>query len=96
MRETETIRPSPDSSVPRVAADLFGFTAEPPSPFLPPDTGHGGLAQLGEHLICIQKVVGSIPIASTSMPSHGFYNGFFSPLYFLSVLSLRAATGSAG
>ncbi|SVB97283.1 uncharacterized protein METZ01_LOCUS250137, partial [marine metagenome] len=25
----------------------------------------GGLAQLGERLICIQEVVGSIPISST-------------------------------
>jgi hypothetical protein len=25
----------------------------------------GGIAQLGEHLICIQKVAGSIPVAST-------------------------------
>jgi hypothetical protein len=26
---------------------------------------NGGIAQLGEHLICIQKVAGSIPVAST-------------------------------
>ena len=26
---------------------------------------YGGVAQLGEHLICIQKVVGSIPVASS-------------------------------
>ncbi len=26
----------------------------------------GGIAQLGEHLICIQKVAGSIPVASTN------------------------------
>ena len=26
----------------------------------------GGVAQLGEHLICIQKVAGSIPVASTN------------------------------
>ena len=25
----------------------------------------GGVAQLGEHLICIQKVAGSIPVTST-------------------------------
>jgi hypothetical protein len=25
----------------------------------------GGIAQLGERLICIQKVAGSIPVAST-------------------------------
>ena len=28
----------------------------------------GGIAQLGEHLICIQKVAGSIPVASTKSP----------------------------
>ena len=27
---------------------------------------HGALAQLGERLICIQKVIGSIPIGSTN------------------------------
>ena len=27
----------------------------------------GGLAQLGERLICIQEVVGSIPISSTKL-----------------------------
>ena len=27
----------------------------------------GGVAQLGEHLLCKQKVVGSIPIASTTL-----------------------------
>lgn len=27
----------------------------------------GGLAQLGEHLPCTQKVIGSIPIASTKL-----------------------------
>ena len=26
---------------------------------------NGGVAQLGEHLICIQKVAGSIPVVST-------------------------------
>lgn len=30
----------------------------------------GGLAQLGERLICIQKVAGSIPVASTKPPGH--------------------------
>jgi hypothetical protein len=29
----------------------------------------GGIAQLGEHLICIQKVAGSIPVASTKPKS---------------------------
>ena len=27
---------------------------------------HGGIAQLGEHLLCKQGVIGSIPIISTS------------------------------
>ena len=30
-------------------------------------TGRGALAQLGERLICIQKVTGSIPVGSTRM-----------------------------
>lgn len=30
--------------------------------------GTGGLAQLGEHLLCKQGVVGSIPSSSTSHP----------------------------
>ncbi len=36
--------------------------------------GHGAVAQLGERLICIQEVAGSIPTSSTSvaeMPSLG-------------------------
>ena len=31
----------------------------------PPDPSFGALAQLGERLICIQEVIGSIPIGST-------------------------------
>ena len=30
--------------------------------------GTGGLAQLGEHLLCKQGVVGSIPSSSTTVP----------------------------
>ena len=30
----------------------------------------GALAQLGERLICIQEVIGSIPIGSTNPPRH--------------------------
>ena len=30
----------------------------------------GALAQLGERLICIQEVIGSIPIGSTSVLHH--------------------------
>lgn len=41
------------------AIDLFGPIRENSS------TSFGGIAQLGEHLICIQKVAGSIPVAST-------------------------------
>ena len=32
----------------------------------PPHLNCGGVAQLGEHLICIQKVAGSIPVTSTN------------------------------
>ena len=32
---------------------------------MPPSDGFGALAQLGERLICIQEVIGSIPIGST-------------------------------
>jgi hypothetical protein len=34
------------------------------------DTNSGALAQLGERLICIQEVIGSIPIGSTSVLHH--------------------------
>ena len=37
--------------------------SNPPRP-----TIYGPLAQLGERLICIQEVVGSIPIGSTILP----------------------------
>jgi hypothetical protein len=33
------------------------------------DLWHGGVAQLGEHLLCKQGVVGSSPITSTSLTS---------------------------
>ena len=36
----------------------------------PPDPSFGALAQLGERLICIQEVIGSIPIGSTSVLHH--------------------------
>ena len=29
--------------------------------------GYGGIAQLGEHLLCKQGVIGSIPIISTNL-----------------------------
>ena len=32
----------------------------------------GGLAQLGEHLLCKQGVVGSIPSSSTNTQCEGF------------------------
>ena len=32
---------------------------------IPNDTCHGGIAQLGERLLCKQEVIGSIPFAST-------------------------------
>jgi hypothetical protein len=33
----------------------------------------GGLAQLGERLLCKQEVIGSIPFASTSEPASGLH-----------------------
>ena len=33
---------------------------------IPPDGALGAVAQLGEHLVCNQGVVGSIPISSTN------------------------------
>ena len=33
----------------------------------PPDSERGAVAQLGEHLLCKQGVVGSIPISSTTI-----------------------------
>ena len=35
---------------------------------------NGGLAQLGEHLLCKQGVVGSIPSSSTTHQGSGFRN----------------------
>ncbi len=32
----------------------------------------GGVAQLGEHLLCKQGVVGSIPVTSTSVPQRTY------------------------
>ena len=32
---------------------------------LPPAIVYGAVAQLGERLICIQEVIGSIPVSST-------------------------------
>ena len=43
----------------------------------PPNKDHGGLAQLGERLICIQEVSGSIPLSSTKLSnviSYLFFN----------------------
>ena len=37
--------------------------------------GHGGVAQLGEHLPCKQGVKGSIPFISTTMGSEGTHGG---------------------
>ena len=38
------------------------------------DTGtFGALAQLGERLICIQEVSGSIPLSSTKIESFSFF-----------------------
>ena len=32
------------------------------------ETSPGGVAQLGEHLLCKQEVIGSIPFTSTTIP----------------------------
>ena len=43
----------------------------------PSHSNHGGLAQLGEHLLCKQGVVGSIPSSSTKCCSARRYNARF-------------------
>ena len=53
----------------------------------PPD--HGGIAQLGEHLLCKQGVVGSIPSASTRCLRVAFQAGGFGKRFLL-----RRAVGS--
>jgi hypothetical protein len=56
--------------------------SRPTRPTIPP-TPFGGLAQLGEHLLCKQGVVGSIPSSSTIhlivryQHLRGFAKGFF-------------------
>ena len=52
------------------------FTTRPGRPHIPSrqrNAGYaflrGALAQLGERLICIQEVIGSIPIGSTNPPA---------------------------
>ena len=41
----------------------------------PPEPTFGAVAQLGERLICIQEVVGSIPISSTKVGAEGKMRG---------------------
>ena len=48
----------------------------------PPQTS-GAVAQLGEHLLCKQGVVGSIPISSTRVSSRGISNEVFTSLVLL-------------
>ena len=44
------------------------------APSVPPSgSATGALAQLGEHLLCKQGVIGSIPIGSTSGPWAAHY-----------------------
>ena len=38
-----------------------------------PTKSFGGLAQLGERLICIQEVSGSIPLSSTKIDTFSFF-----------------------
>ena len=49
--------PRPTISRPMLATSLFSRL-----------TGHGGVAQLGERLLCKQEVIGSIPFTSTNCP----------------------------
>ena len=41
------------------------------------DFDHGAVAQLGERLICIQEVAGSIPTSSTRLPLQKFQAAFW-------------------
>ena len=38
------------------------------TPLVSRGIGHGGVAQLGERLLCKQEVIGSIPFTSTNYP----------------------------
>ena len=65
-------------------------------------TGHrGGLAQLGEHLLCKQGVTGSIPVASTKLgptKHDGASSGVAYRILVLPVLApsaLRAVRGAS-
>ena len=55
-----------------LAETSHSLKTRPGRPHIPSDTAEcisvpcGALAQLGERLICIQEVIGSIPISSTS------------------------------
>ena len=52
--------------------DAVGVCDQTPaahSIFWPVAKNRGALAQLGEHLLCKQRVIGSIPIGSTTPPS---------------------------
>ncbi len=51
----------------------------------------GGLAQLGEHLLCKQGVVGSIPSSSTNLQCLAFGSGFpgLTELYALAIEPVR-------
>ena len=42
--------------------------------------GYGGLAQLGERLICIQEVNGSIPLFSTNFITYPSSRFIFKPM----------------
>lgn len=55
----------------------------------------GGLAQLGEHLLCKQGVVGSIPSSSTNLQCLAFGSGFpgLTELYALAIEPVRVIRG---
>jgi hypothetical protein len=60
--------PRPQPSILHSATDALRDLLNPQSCILNP-VSHGAVAQLGERLICIQEVIGSIPFSSTNRPS---------------------------
>jgi hypothetical protein len=49
-----------------VSSGLPGIASDPLPPAGPGGAGSGGVAQLGERLLCKQEVIGSIPFTSTN------------------------------
>ena len=57
-----TVRKDRSKPTPRIAERLLGYLRKMVIPWC-----HGGVAQLGEHLLCKQGVMGSSPIISTKV-----------------------------